>query len=497
MEAPSINSRQPPDGHEFPDYQETLATVKVKDDLTSNLHNQRRNSLTDLRAKESTVVKGLTDKMSKFSRSISDCSNLGMESNYFSTSSLMQSQTQILTPRLHTRSQSLTDIKTDRWTALTEQRKKGLSKLKGLVIPENTEVEYTIDIPEIKSNNMTVPVPITELTKSTFHTKPKNNNHQYTPSSRVSPLWTSPPIADYSPAFKRKNLQMYNSKNSESEKNVEKPRPTILSFNDAPKSLESITSPTRSDSSFEYMSSSPDLKVAESNQAPRSARAAKEEVGKSDESDNDSAVSSSQSSYASRNSPPTSPNHLVNNYNHVSHGFDALSPRLLKPKSVEAVNRRNILDSTKCPSGQDIKAGSPQIHRKFDEEKGEVEKKADNTEHATKPITEKHQQKEITLDNVVLRQVKTTPKSSEPLTLKYKRNAKSVSVTDLKKTFENLAPTPPPVIKQSDILTPKRTHRLSLNLPSKSEYVTSIKSAPPKAEDFKPYFVSKEVAQSN
>lgn len=587
MEAPSINSRQPPDGHEFPDYQETTLNVKMSDnELNDSRNKERRNSLSDLHT-PTRSTNNVSDKISKFSRSNSECTNLtktynrSIENCYIPDTSIKENLNKPLsksvmsinnissatdksgsyhvgnrannstnsyntTPRLHVRSQSLTDIKTDRWSALMEQRRRGLSKLKGLVIPENTEVEDTIDIPEIKSNNAPT-LCISELTKPLLNSPVTNcnNRHSFTAPSLTSPPWSSPSLAEYSPAFKRKNLQLCHNRKNENEKvdnqHVDV-RPTVLTFNDAPKSLESITSPTRSDSSFEYISSSPDLKFKSeiNNKIIQNTRnRMKEDTGKcEDESDNDSAVSSSQSSYISRSSPPASPNHLMKNCNILTNHIDTkddfdTNPRLLKPKSVEAVNRRNILDSTKCPSGQDLKVGSPQIHRKFDEDKAETEtgnsidvtdtKVSDDSDKIIKPIDlstspeinierprlikassvsdiSKRPQKEITLTNIVLRHTVKTPQKSDdvPLVPKCIRNVKSISVTDLKKTFENLSPTPkthavPNRISKPDIGQLKCTKRLSLNLPSKSEYIPAPKTAPVTNNESKPVFISNEV----
>ena len=46
---------------------------------------------------------------------------------------------------------------------------------------------------------------------------------------------------------------------------------------------------------------------------------------------------------------------------------ESLSRRVLKPQSVEAINRKNILASAKCRSGRDLN-GSPLIQRKFSDD---------------------------------------------------------------------------------------------------------------------------------
>lgn len=566
MEAPSITSRQPPDGHEFPDYHETPSLERsVREDLADK---QRRNSLCELQLRVKAPVENGADTLNKpLSRSVMSINTLPDNQPGARISE---------PPRLHVRSQSLTDIKNDRWSALMEHRRRGLSKLKGLVIPEHiSEVEHTVDMPEIKSNS----APIGEL----FPPIRPEILPAYNRPSIAAPVLTalalnSPRTAEYSPAFKLKGLQLSGSKKSDA-------RPTNLTFTDAPKSLESITSPTRSDSSFEYISSSPDLK-------PKPEPGKRVRTGKSeDDSDNDSAVSSSQSSYVSRSSPPASPNHLhsyakncIIQSDYVPadgrDDFDSLSRRLLKPKSVEAVNRKNILQSTKCPSGQDIKVGSPQIHRKFDEDSPDgtpsegqeapptpesapptsTEPEAPENpptptptpiatprpiptpttipkptptptatttttprptptatprptprQTATEPQTPKpveeslaSPQKEITLNNVVLRQTSRNQlKNGEPPVPRCIRNVRATSVTDLRKSFEKLAPVPAspvtrPFIK-IDMTPAKRTNRLSLNLPpTKAEFGSNSVASPPKTapvklDEFKAVFVSKEV----
>lgn len=281
----------------------------------------------------------------------------------------------------------------------------------------------------------------------------------------------------YSPAFKRKSLTVYGtsvttSPSSINSNNSIKSSPSSAStFSEPPKSLESICSPTRSDYSFEFASttSSPDGSRSRPRMVQRKARL------DYDDSDNDSAVSSSQSSISRGFSPPMSPapserstissersyistelNYqrrplIVDSLNRTSVSRDvkdsisesdkdqfgrigllnertclterssssssggsnprspqpnehfsrnsqipqrqlkrsnstdtncstsstltsgsqasaeSLSRRVLKPQSVEAINRKNILASARCRSGRDLN-GSPLIQRKFSDE---------------------------------------------------------------------------------------------------------------------------------
>lgn len=244
----------------------------------------------------------------------------------------------------------------------------------------------------------------------------------------------------YSPAFKRKSLTVYATSSSKDPSSTSAPVKTPSPVTpisapplcEPPKSLESICSPTRSDYSFEYAStaSSPEgLRGSRPRAAHRKARM------DYDDSDNDSAVSSSQSSISRGFSPPTSPVpserstissersyvSTENNYQRRSliidsptRGYnqaresdgsqrngsqipqrqlkrsnstdtncstsstltsgsqasaESLSRRVLKPQSVEAINRKNILASARCRSGRDLN-GSPLIQRKFADDKG-------------------------------------------------------------------------------------------------------------------------------
>lgn len=524
MEAPPTCSRQPPDGHEFPDYQETaIAPKPVKmdenkprkywDTTSSYLHKdyQSSRSVRDKiaifsQASSSPLVPQIKsykssedvfnnvnnemslDKSKSISKSVMSLDNSSFGTISASNKSLPEP---VDTTRLHKRSQSLVDMTTiseqrngDRWSQLMEQRRRGLSKLKGLVIPEPVAEDDGIkrpivDIPEIKTNNTINVAPIisTEpiLPNKQPPTIPPLNTPQWNPPSANN-------IPKYSPAFKRKGLQIYSAasitrrpetnfvsektflvKNSKLSTDEDECKyPTSLSLSDAPKSLESITSPTRSDCSFEYLSSSPE-------QQGRS-RGQKNDVGRSeDESDNDSAVSSSQSSYISRSSPPASPNHLhfttrtscnmleadssdrqrrtgSQQELQAASKYDSLNRRLLKPQSVEAINRKNILASAKCRSGRDLKVGSPLIQRKFDEEENHKPANASlNNNHVpTKKPDDVPMVQAATpiADNKITRKDFNNKENPSTLPKILSRNVRTTSVTDLRKSFEQMGPVP-------------------------------------------------------
>lgn len=557
MDAPPTCSRQPPDGHEFPDYQEASITTKSNSMEESKTKKYWDATPSYLR-KDFQSSRSVRDKIAIFSQSVSPPVALQMKSyksseDIFSNTNNESLDKKSVTSldkdcfntikipdpidsketRLHKRSQSLVDMSTiteprngDRWSFLIEQRKRGLSKLKGLVIPEPVAEDDgikrpVIDIPEIKNSNIVNVIPI-------ISNEPviRNISTPIAPST-ATPQWNPPnvnSIPKYSPAFKRKGLQIYsavsvtrnNSINTDRRKyepNIvsvksAKPSfddeecryPTNLSLSDAPKSLESITSPTRSDCSFEYLSSSPELKF---NQQARLRCPKKDEIGRSeDESDNDSAVSSSQSSYISRSSPPASPNHLhfpiktscnmleadssdrqgrtgFQQELQVAGKYDSLNRRLLKPQSVEAINRKNILASAKCRSGRDLKVGSPLIQRKFEEDENrrtlcQLNNLSANTSlsnHVPAPPSDINKLEDVSISKPSINTIVATtnfellPLPAKQSTTNKKhfvdkeqslqlpkivpRNVKAASVTDLRKSFEQMGPVPAKISYES------------------------------------------------
>ncbi|XP_043466542.1 uncharacterized protein LOC122501268 [Leptopilina heterotoma] len=330
---------------------------------------------------------------------------------------------------------------------LIEQRRKGISKLRGLVIPEKDAVpvdQAIIDLPEIKSRDSIL---INQVPKSSIQDKwgsqsslASNTSTVSTPMKATTSFKMPAPqiLSKYSPAFKRKSLSVYSTPNTISPSNYNtncnnsnpKMSQTINStLSEAPKSLESICSPTRSDYSFEYLSST----GSPENLRSRPRIGQKKTRTDYDDSDNDSAVSSSQSSISRGFSPPMSPvpsdrNYITSEMNYQrrtliidplkndpdgncfskpiysissdkcefnknsqipqrqiikrtnstdssssstlttgSQIAESLSRRVLKPQSVEAINRKNILASAKCRSGRDLN-GSPLIQRKFSDD---------------------------------------------------------------------------------------------------------------------------------
>ncbi|XP_011494408.1 PREDICTED: LOW QUALITY PROTEIN: uncharacterized protein LOC105359493 [Ceratosolen solmsi marchali] len=213
------------------------------------------------------------------------------------------------------------DMRKSSLNQLIEQRRKGISKLRGLVIPEKDAVpadQLIIDLPEIKSRDsiLNSQVPRSNIQdKWGSQSSLISNSSAVSSSLRINNAFKMPApkiLSNYSPAFKRKSLTAYagsQSPNSIAALNNSKNNANNqLTSPDAPKSLESICSPTRSDYSFDFVSSSgsPDnnlpLCKPKLNGQRKNGR-----NNEYDDSDNDSAVSSSQSSISRGFSPPMSP----------------------------------------------------------------------------------------------------------------------------------------------------------------------------------------------
>lgn len=570
MEGP----RQPPDGHEFPDQEKTIEnkmpiidtpiadskTPPTKRESWMSKYEPQANSVRDKIAIFSNPRTTLNKKYVSTSSISTDSLVSRREKNdsrptpsLYRHNSVIESKpryrtTANITPdypiqisqsnyqpvtlrnkpdvssRLHSRSMSLLDIsdntnKFDRWNQLIEQR--SLSKLKGLVIPENepeTDGAPFVDLPEIKS----IMTPVIERTykENNAITVPKlTRRHSTSMSSIQTPPPRDPPsIPKYSPAFKRRSFQIHTPAVPTTDqikietietKKVTAPPVKTRDFsnftistlpNDPPKSLESITSPTRSDYSFEFNNGgqlkSPigEIKLASSREklaTPRSNSCVSDIVPSSEyDSDTDSALSSSQSSYLSKTSPPASPIHSrsdsitdVHKKSVPYQDYETVNKRLLKPQSLEAINRKNILASARCRSGRDLKIGSPLIQRKFDDNEANIEEQKplpngnaepkltsveiqppkespvveDKKEPAPKveePPTPKARRENPITPKIVLKDTKNIfpevlfegNKRNTAGTCYYKANnlvvRKASSVTDLRKNFEKVAPTP-------------------------------------------------------
>ncbi|CAD1469607.1 unnamed protein product [Heterotrigona itama] len=368
------------------------------------------------------------------------------------------------------------DIRRTSLNQLIEQRKKSISKLRGLVIPEKETIPLIdapiVDLPEIKSRDSILlhQLPLKVNIQDKWGSQSSLASNASTASaplkSTASFKMPAPQIhSKYSPAFKRKSLAVYGSSSSSSTINSSARKSPSTScqtppLSEPPKSLESICSPTRSDYSFEFASTASSPEGLRGR--PRTTQAQRKARMDYDDSDNDSAVSSSQSSISRGFSPPMSPvpserstvssersyvsteasyqrrslimdsptrtytreptvefttrSNMANDRLFISDrssssssssglrspttdlnsrnsqipqrqlkrsnstdtncstsstltsgsqaSAESLSRRVLKPQSVEAINRKNILASARCRSGRDLN-GSPLIQRKF------------------------------------------------------------------------------------------------------------------------------------
>ncbi|ROT74504.1 hypothetical protein C7M84_006981, partial [Penaeus vannamei] len=269
---------------------------------------------------------------------------------------------------------------------LIEQRRKSYSKLRGLVIPEsraNEGLEKTpIDLPKIAS------IPPASALKTMSLPREGQRSPRLYKADSISSLDSALP--KYSPAFKRKNIAVFNkcdnlpppsgrahstrSASPTSDFSQASPVPPATT---PPKSLESITTPS-SEHAFEFCDTkySSDRhgygKLSLSQKSSLDSR-----LSRAEDSDNDSAVSSTQSSFSQGISPPSSP--MPEQEDHDDRGSrysSRLSPqssfdeqdsarRVLKRGSIEAENRRNVLNSARCSSGRSSDEQlTPEIIRK-------------------------------------------------------------------------------------------------------------------------------------
>lgn len=365
---------------------------------------------------------------------------------------------------LHGRSQSLVDVlhlqnrqhstfddhRKDSWTTLIEQRRRTMSKLRGLVIPEKSGDEGTalkpiIDLPEIKSkavlnggmgSNCPSFHPNRYIPKPRVRSNETTNTNTYADCSWKSVL-DSVDAPKYSPAFKRKTLAVYGISSSASSlssslnSSREELRDTIVRKS-TPKTTIAPAKPPRNCNTQSWHAPAACTSLPDKQPACEGIHKTENKVDYSisrndtvklpEDSDNDSAVSSSRSSLCQEYSPPSSPflngdvdyenksnnerkssdspsqsssrtlrrtlssetnvsltssvstltsGSQVSSSNNSSNG-DVLheqSKRVLKAESVEAINRKNVLSSAKYSCGQDFKVGSPLIKDVYDEHK--------------------------------------------------------------------------------------------------------------------------------
>ncbi|RXG58650.1 hypothetical protein Avbf_10357 [Armadillidium vulgare] len=291
---------------------------------------------------------------------------------------------------------------------LIEQRRKSMSKLRGLVIPEtrareSNESRLPLDLPRISSHTSqtfkTMSLPREETKAANLYKadsissidscSSSTSRHSSTPGS----LSNSKGITKLSPAHTRKH-SFGNSKGDSlpplCSRSVRNQSP-VSDFSGSSSTLTTI-SPQRS---FDRSGTPTSEMSFESESRYSSERSSYSRTptlksfdsrlnNKNEDSDNDSAVSSTQSSFSQSLSPRASPmpDHEDQDDRHSptrslrprhspQSSFDDLDQkRVLKSGSIEAENRRNILKSAKCSSGRSSdEQSTPEIVRKFSKDR--------------------------------------------------------------------------------------------------------------------------------
>lgn len=296
-------------------------------------------------------------------------------------------------------------------TNLIEQRRKSFgSKLLGLVIPESRGSEggdkASIDLPRISSVPPTTASKTMSLPRegqrsprlykadsiSSIDSCESNTSRH---SSLNAPPWKShgtSTLPKYSPAFKRKNMTVFSKSDnlpppsgrshsacsSSPTSDLSQPSPTPMSHS-PPKSLENI-SPPSSEHTYDmndgrYNSD----KHSYSKLSLSQKNSLESRLNRAEDSDNDSAVSSTQSSYSQGMSPPSSPmpeqdeleDRRGRGYRSRLSQQNSLDEqeaarRVLKRGSIEAENRRNVINSARVSSGRNSdEHQTPEIIRKY------------------------------------------------------------------------------------------------------------------------------------
>jgi len=236
-------------------------------------------------------------------------------------------------------------------TVLIEQRRRStMSKLKGLVIPESVTESNSVNHSSKQKSSV-----------NEKHSVISNKVSGALPNSPWKEKNDSDEFPKYSPAFKRKPFTVYNTKSSrpvsregqnESERSLS-PR----SLEDKSESRPNIKIKNLSKKqSNEQLAYKPPIGKKNSDEGlPSSPTGLKTE-----DSDNDSAVSSGRSSLSGRSSsPPQSPKAIRDELrekmqNNKNCNID-MNPRVLKKNSVEAINRQNVINACKKSSATPIK----------------------------------------------------------------------------------------------------------------------------------------------
>ena len=212
---------------------------------------------------------------------------------------------------------------------LEQRRRSTMTKLKGLVIPEIVS-ETGSGVNQTSGKERAV----TDKTVSSSYSKQLSN-----------PPWKDKGLADdfpkYSPAFKRKPFTVYGTLDNK-------------------KTSEESSSPSTESSRSQQKQPVYKPPIGKRNSDEGSVNVSL----KTEDSDNDSAVSSGRSSLSCRScTPPSSPKSgsRSSQNNNKNSNADAVNPRVLKKNSVEAINRQNVINACKKSSATEppLETSSP------------------------------------------------------------------------------------------------------------------------------------------
>ena len=367
----TASSRLPPDGHEFPaDYldasdnrtgsswkilgRDERSERSVKDKIALFTHDPPATTTSTLRqpARKYPIINTLSCSVDNLSRTspmsspvirTSLAGRIGhgqllstIKSGSGCSSSASSTTSSLLDVNSRKTSSSMTQL------SVVERRKSLSTKLRGLVIPDvvdggSTDRPTVIDLPEIISKDSVLAVaaaggglgPLTSPLRSPVSPDVTDSaaQQQKRTSTALSSLpWksNSPTLPKYSPAFKRKELTVLPAGRLSGSGSI------------SPSSPPSSKPPPPP--------SIPSLVVAVS----------AEESGtmSADDTDGDSAVSSSRSSFSPSGSPlPERASSSSAEDSNTTSAAATSALRVLKAQSVEALNRKNVLQSARFSSG--------------------------------------------------------------------------------------------------------------------------------------------------
>lgn len=239
------------------------------------------------------------------------------------------------------------DLGKARINTILEQRKKSLTKLRGLVIPEKDTIDSgpILDLPEIKSKDMHR-VPIIKKPSNSFQVNPIKSQISSAPTYNKQPSKVPTYNSDYLSIFKRPTPLTTNLENIQKKKEIlsQKELPPIK----PPRtSLISVCKTTNSHND-EFLEDSEDSSISSTSVSP-----VKYPLTRTVSSDTNTSIASSTTSTLTSGS-----------------GSQASCSSMASTPTIDLVpqnNRRNILQSAKCRSGRDESSSLLVKHRKTDD----------------------------------------------------------------------------------------------------------------------------------